>query len=172
MEWRLRRAEPADGAALALVAAATFLETYADEIGTADLVAHCAAKCSAAHFADWAASPDHLLTIAEHAESGAPLGYTALTPPDLPIAAGPELIELRRIYVLLPAIGSGLGPALMARAIADARALGKTRLALGVNPRNARARAFYERHGFRIVGEREFQVGTMQFVDPIYALDL
>lgn len=176
MEWRLRRAEPADAAALALVAAATFLETYAGEISAEDMVAHCADKCAAALFARWAASPDHLLTIAEHAGSGAPLGYAALTPPELPpnllTWGGPGLIELRRIYGLLPAIGGGLGPALIAQAIADARALGKTRLALGVNPRNARARAFYERHGFRIVGEREFRVGAMRFVDPVYALDL
>lgn len=172
MEWRLRRAEPADAAALSLVASATFLETYADEISGENMVAHCAAKCSPAFFAGWLAAPDHHLTIAEHANSGAPLGYTALTPPDLPIAGGAELIELRRIYVLLPAIGGGLGSALMARAIVDARALGNTRLALGVNPRNTRARAFYERHGFQVIGEREFQVGAMRFVDPVYALNL
>ena len=29
----------------------------------------------------------------------------------------------------------------------------------GVNQRNARANSFYERRGFRLVGERSFQVG-------------
>lgn len=169
MNWRLRRAGAGDEAALSLVAAATFLETYAGVVPRDDMLAHIASKCSPDFFAAWIASADQLLTIAEHPDGGAPIGFTALTPPDFPVAFGPETIELRRIYVLAPAHGSGLGAALMERAVADARALGRTRLALGVHPGNARARAFYERHGFRIVGERRFQVGDALFTDPVYA---
>jgi ribosomal protein S18 acetylase RimI-like enzyme len=169
MNWRLRRAEAGDEAALALVAAATFLETYAGIVSRDDMLAHCATKCLASHFAAWLGRADHLVSLSEHPDGGAPLGFTALTPPDFPIAFGPETIELRRIYVLATAHGSGLGKALMDRAVADARALGRTRLALGVHPGNARARAFYERNGFRIVGERRFQVGGALFTDPVYA---
>ncbi len=169
MRWSLRRAEAGDEAALALVAAATFLETYAGAVSRDDMLAHIAGRCSPGFFAGWIASADHPMTMAEHPDGGAPIGFTALTPPDFPVAFGPETIELRRIYVLTTAQGSGLGPALMERAVADARALGRTRLALGVHPGNARARAFYERHGFRIVGERRFQVGTALFTDPVYA---
>ena len=170
--WRLRRAEAGDEAALWLVAAATFLETYAGVVPRDDMLAHVEGKCSAEFFAGWIASADHPLTIAEHPDGGAPVGFTALTPPDFPVAFGPETIELRRIYVLAPAHGSGLGPALIDRAIKDARALGRTQIALGVHPGNARARAFYERHGFRIVGERRFQVGTALFTDPVYAREI
>ena len=169
MGWRLRRAEAGDEAALALVAAATFLETYAGIVPRDDMLAHIANKCSADFFAAWIASADHLMTIVEHRDGAAPVGFTALTPPDFPIAFGPETIELRRIYVLTSAQGSGLGPALIERAIEDAREAGKTQIALGVHPGNARARAFYERHGFRIVGERPFQVGAASFTDPVYA---
>ncbi|WP_375426812.1 GNAT family N-acetyltransferase [uncultured Sphingomonas sp.] len=169
MESRVRRAEAGDEAALALVAAATFLETYAGVVSCGDILAHLAAKCSADFFSAWIASADHVVTLTEHPDGAAPLGFTALTPPDFPIAFGPETIELRRIYVLTSAHGSGLGAALLDRAVEDARALGRTRLALGVYPGNARARAFYERHAFRIVGERRFQVGSASFTDPVYA---
>ena len=169
MDWRLRRAGAGDEAALALVAAATFLETYAGVVPRDDMLAHIGGKCSAAFFATWIASADHVTTIGEHPDGSAPLGFTALTPPDFPVAFGPETIELRRIYVLATAHGSGLGPALIERAIEDARGLAKMQIALGVHPGNARARAFYERHGFRIVGERRFQVGTALFTDPVYA---
>ena len=43
---------------------------------------------------------------------------------------------------------------------------------LGVYPGNARARRFYERHGFRVIGERVFTVGGQRLLDPVYALDL
>ena len=172
MEWRLRRAAATDADALALVAGATFLETYAGIISAADMVRHCKTRCSADHFARWADDPQVVTTLAEHAHGAAPIGFTALTPPDFPIDLGPGTIELRRIYVLAAAHGSGLGAALMARAVDDARALGRTRLTLGVHPGNARARTFYERHGFRVVGERRFQVGDALFTDPVYARDL
>lgn len=169
MNWRLRPATAEDASALSLVACATFLETYAGIVSAADMLHHCATRCSPEHFGRWAADPDVAVTLAEHVDGAAPLGFTALTPPDFPIAFGPGTIELRRIYVLTTAHGSGLGPALMDHAIEDARALGKTQLALGVHPGNGRARAFYERHGFRIVGERRFQVGEALFTDPVYA---
>ena len=172
MDWRLRRAEPGDEPALALVAAATFLQTYAGVVSRRNMLAHCQGKCSPEYFSPWLLSPEHIVTLAEHLEGDAPLGFTALTPPDFPIVFGPETIELRRIYILAATQGAGLGPALMERAMEDARALGKSRLALGVHPGNTRARAFYERHGFTIVGRRRFQVGDAVFDDPVYAREL
>jgi ribosomal protein S18 acetylase RimI-like enzyme len=169
MEWRLRRAGADDADALALVAAATFLETYIGIVSGPDMVRHCATRCSPDHFRRWAADPGTVVSLAEHAEGAAPIGFTALTVPDFPIAFGPETIELRRIYALAAAHGSGLGPALLEQALDDARALGGTQVALGVHPGNGRARAFYERHGFRVVGERIFRVGEAAFVDPVYA---
>ena len=168
-DWRLRRASPADAPALALVAQATFLRTFAGVLPGADIVAHCAANSSTEKFARWAADPACVATLAEHAHGAAPIGYTLLTPPDFPIPTGPADIELKRIYTLASAHGGGLGAALMEQALADAAALGRTRVLLGVHPANARARRFYERHGLAVIGERVFQVGTQRITDPIYA---
>ena len=170
--WRLRRAGPGDAPALALVAAATFLETYAGLIPVADMLAHCADKASPALFADWAARADHAVILAEQPRTGAPLGYAALTPPDLPVARGPGDVERRRIYALGLTHGRGLGHALMTHALDAARALGSGRVLLGVNGDNARAHAFYERQGFAVVGSRRFQVGAGSYDDRVYARDL
>ena len=167
--WRLRRASPADAPAVAMVAQASFLETFAGILAGPDIVAHCARNSSPAAFERWADDPRAVVTIAEHAEGAAPIGYTLLVPPDLPIAMSAGDAELRRIYALSLAHGSGLGRAMMMRAIDDARALGMTRLLLGVLGRNVRARAFYERGGFAVVGERQYLVGSTLYDDLVYA---
>lgn len=172
MDHQLRRASIDDAPALALVASATFLQTFAGMLPGADIVAHCATNSSAAKFAGWAGDSDSVVTLAEHAVGAAPVGYTLLTVPDFPIPTTPADIELKRIYTLSVMHGSGVGAALMTQALADAAALGRRRVLLGVHPGNVRARRFYERHGFVVIGERVFQVGTQRITDPIYARDI
>ncbi|MES1995617.1 MAG: GNAT family N-acetyltransferase [Pseudomonadota bacterium] len=172
MQWRVRQAGVADADLLSLVANATFLDTYAPSLEGADLLAHCLKNNRAEAFAIWLADPATIVTVAEIEPGHAPLGYAVLTTPNFPIALEPTDVELRRIYSLRQAHGTGIGAALMARAIEDAARMGARRLLLGVWEHNARARAFYERHGFRVIGTREFQVGSEVHIDPIYALDL
>ncbi|WP_294274291.1 GNAT family N-acetyltransferase [uncultured Sphingomonas sp.] len=172
MEWRLRRAEPGDAPALSLVAAATFLETFAGTITGPDMVRHCTLNSSPARFDAWIADPACVATLAEHPDGAAPVGYTLLTSPDLPVETDARDIELRRIYTLSLTNGTGLGHRLMARAIDDARAMARRRLLLGVLGINERARAFYEREGFTLAGTRQFRVGETVFDDVIYARDL
>ena len=169
MNWRLRRAEEADAAALALVAGATFLEAFAGVLDGADIVAHVAAKSSAEAFRDWMRDPGSAVTLAEAEAGAAPLGYTVLTAPDLPVEPAPGDIELKRIYTLAPTHGGGLGPALMARALEDARALGCERVLLGVYGGNVRAQRFYAKQGFDVVGTRKFRVGATWHDDLVFA---
>jgi len=169
MEWRLRRATVADAATLALVAGATFLEAFAGVLSGRDIVDHCAAKSNADVFARWAADPASVVMLAEAAAGGAPVGYTVLTAPDLPVPSGPADIELRRIYALTPTHGHGLGPALMQQAVEDARGLGHERLLLGVYGGNARAHRFYDKQGFSRIGTRQFRVGATLHDDFVYA---
>jgi len=169
MTWRLRRAMPGDAPALSLVASATFLDTYATVLTGADIVAHCTMKNGVATFETWLGDPATIVTLAEYEPGHAPIGYTVLTAPDFPIEPGPADIELRRIYLMKQAQGSGLGAALMARALEDAVAASRTRVLLGVWDQNTRARAFYERQGFKVIGTRQFMVGTTLHDDPVYA---
>jgi len=171
--WRLKRATAADAAALSLVASACFLETFAGLLEGPDIVAHCAKANHQDAFRDWTEAAGSRVVVAEIASGGAPIGYSVLTTPDLPaIDTHPDDVELRRIYTLSRTHGTGLGPALMAQALLDARALGRPRVLLGVYAGNERARAFYEKQGFEKVGERQYQVGATLCDDVIYALQL
>ncbi len=168
-DWRLRRASVEDAPAAALVAGASFLATFAGILDGVDIVAHVTKNSAPETFAAWVRDPGSVVTLADHPIGSAPVGYSVLTAPDVPIVTDPDDIELRRIYTLPLAQGTGLGSRLMAQAVADAVAMGKRRLLLGVLGRNARARAFYERHGFELVGTRQYRVGSTLCDDVIYA---
>lgn len=169
--WTLRRAGAGDAAALALVGAATFLETYAGEGWRgADIVAHCAACHTAALYAEWL-ERGWPAWLAE-APEGAPLGYAMLSEPGVPQAQAGDW-ELKRIYALSRLHGSGVGRAMFDAAVGEARARGASRLLLGAYARNHRALAFYRRCGFREIGSRTFSVGGTTFDDDVVmALEL
>jgi ribosomal protein S18 acetylase RimI-like enzyme len=60
----------------------------------------------------------------------------------------------------------------MSTALDAARAEGRARALLGVYAGNIRAVAFYERVGFRRIGERRFRVGENWCDDFIFAMPL
>jgi len=169
----LRRAVPGDEAALALLGAASFLDSYAGVIDGRDIVTHCDRHHSAEKYRAWLADPECALWLAGIEPGQAPIGYLVLTKPDLPL---PSLqtgdTEVRRIYVLSKFQGRQLGRRLMDAAIAHARALGKTRLLLGVYGENKPALAFYGRLGFQPVGVRRFEVGSRTYDDLILGREL
>ena len=169
----LRPASSEDGLALALVGAATFLETYAGLVPGGAIVGHSAKQHRAEVFAEYFAQPETRVWLAEVDPGAAPVGYAMLTAPEFPaelLQAGD--LELRRIYLLSRFHGEGAGRGLMELAIAAARAQGAGRLLLGHHPENHRAIAFYLRAGFEKIGERRFVVGGEVFLDPVLALAL
>jgi GNAT superfamily N-acetyltransferase len=172
MQVEIRRAGPGDEAALALVGAATFLETYAHMIPCADMLAFCAQEHGAARYAEWLADGACRIWIAEAAETCAPVGYAVVTRPDLPIPTAADDLELKRLYALPRLHGSGLGPRLMACAITGATNAGARRLLVGVHSDNSRAIAFYARQGFVQAGKRRFRVGASVFDDLVLARPL
>ena len=172
MDVAIRRAIPGDDAALALVAQATFLETYAHMIPLADMLAFCRREHGEARYVAWLADPACGTWLAQAAATGAPVGYALVSPPDLPIATEAGDLELKRIYTLHRTHGSGLGARLMGAAIAGAAAAGGRRLLLGVHSGNARALAFYARQGFVQAGVRKFPVGGQVYDDLVLARSL
>ena len=169
--WTVRQAVSGDAAALALLGAATFLETYAPLIDGVDIVAQCAAQQRVETYAAWLDGPDSTVFIAA-SDTGAPVGLAVMMPPSPEIdspAIQPGDRELKRIYVLSPWYGSGLGAALMAHGVAEAEARGAKRVLVGVLGRNARALAFYRRQGFVDIGTRRFLVGSHWHDDLVLA---
>ncbi len=167
MEWRLRRAVSGDAPALSLVAAATFLENFAGTISGPDMVRHCNVNSAPAKFDAWIGDPSCVATLAEHPDGAAPVGYTLLLATRSADRNDERDIELRRIYALSLAQGTGLGHALMTRAIDDAKALGaQPHFAGGIGHQPAGPR-FYEREGFELAGTRQFRVGDTIYDDVI-----
>lgn len=161
----IRPARPGDEAALALVGAASFLESYAGIVDGQGIIRHCQERHTAEVYARALADPSQRLWLAEIAPGGAPVGYLHLAAPDLPVPTGPNDIEIKRIYVLSRLHGTGLGRTLVETALEHARAAGHTSVVLGVYKGNERALAFYGRAGFEALGERQFDVGGNVYCD-------
>jgi len=115
-------------------------------------------------FTAYLASPDRAVLVAD--EGGELVGYTMLvfTPPTDPdVRAALTLtptVELSKCYVHPEHHGAGVAHALMDSSLTVARDRAAAGIWLGVNQQNARARAFYERTGFAVVGTKHFTVGT------------
>ena len=169
----IRRAGVGDAAALSLVGRATFLETFAGVLDGDGVLEHCEGPHSAETYARWLADGESRLWLAEAEQGGAPVGYAVLSTPDLPAPdPSPGDIELKRIYLLSRFHGGGLGSRLMEAAVDEARAMGRTRVLLGVYAQNAQAIGFYRARGFEQVGVRRFRVGRREYDDAVMARPL
>ena len=101
------------------------------------------------------------------------VGYSKLRASEFPdCVTGDRPIELERIYVDQNQIGKGLGASLLNECLGYARQAGFAALWLGVWEQNARALAFYERFGFKVVGSHLFQLGSDPQIDLVMELPL
>jgi ribosomal protein S18 acetylase RimI-like enzyme len=169
LDITIRRCAPGDGVALSLVGQATFVQTYAEVLPASDLFLHCEREHGRAYYDARLDDPAYSFWIAEVAETGVPVGYAMLSPPDLPVAVDDGDLELKRIYLLHRFHGTGTGRGLLDTAVAAARAAGAGRLLLGVYGGNDRAMAFYTRQGFHQAGVRKFLVGANEYDDLVLA---
>jgi len=172
MDWHVREATVEDVERLALVGAATFLESFAGVIDGGAIVRHCQRQHAVETYRDYFAA-GAFAWLAEAAPGAAPVGFALLTRPDLPgIDPDGGDLELKRIYALSRLHGTGAGSALMQAAVERAEREGAPRLLLGVYKGNDRALAFYARKGFTPIGERRFRVGDREYEDLVLARPL
>ena len=152
-----RDATAADAAALAGIAAATFIETFGTLYKLSDLdrfIAGYSADAYAVELAD----PDISVRLA--CMGAEPIGFCKISSLKLPApkpAAGAA--ELRQLYIYKPWQGQGIADVLTRWAMAEARARGAPEIWLSVFTDNARARRFYARHGFQEICPYAFMVG-------------
>lgn len=88
------------------------------------------------------------------------LGYCYVAAPGREQPAGSRVAELVAIYVTPARWGQGIGRSLMEAAVAEAEQLGYEEMALWTFERNAQARAFYARLGWRRDGGRRPHAAT------------
>lgn len=79
----------------------------------------------------------------------------------------PKPVELQRLYVHSSQHGTGLAKELVKTAEAQARELGGKNIWLGVWEDNGRGKSFYEKMGFKPVGEHWFWVSRSKRHDWI-----
>lgn len=165
----VRPATPADTPALAALAAHAFRETYRaldDPREIQDYIdEHFAPEVLAAGLAE-AGAVTLLLVDAQ----GSLSGYARVrTDPAPECVAGASPVHLDRLYLDPSRKRGGLGTRLMDAVLDWARAHDRHTIWLGVDHRNAAARAFYARHGFTDVGIRQFLFGGRLYDDPVMA---
>ncbi len=159
--FHLRRAVPADAAPLAEFAQRSFVETFGAANRPEDMAAYLPTAYGEARQRAEIVHPKWTTLLAADAETGDLLGFVQLREGAAgPTVRGRDPIEIQRLYVDFAFHGRGLAKALMVAAEAAAREAGWSTLWLGVWEKNARAIAFYEKCGFRHVGEHPFLLGS------------
>jgi GNAT superfamily N-acetyltransferase len=99
----------------------------------------------------------HRFLILEQADE--PIGFASWSPTD-----APGTYKLHKIYVLSGRQGKGLGKTLLQFILETIRPEGASRLRLNVNRHN-KARQFYERMGFTVIGEEDIDIGHGYFMN-------
>jgi ribosomal protein S18 acetylase RimI-like enzyme len=167
----LRRAVPADAAALAELAARTFSDTFAADNRPEDMAAHLADRFGVRQQTGELSHPDIITFVA--ATGGRLIAYAQIrrhSPPNCVTGEAP--VELGRFYVDRPWHGRGLAQRLMAAARDAGRELGGRTLWLTVWEHNPRAIAFYVKCGFRDVGTQDFLLGADRQTDRVMVAGL
>ena len=171
MTFQLRRATTDDAAALADFLRDMFARTFGAQNKPEDLAAYFAEAFGEEQQRREIANDSIQFWMAEG--SGQVIGCAQLKfgsrSPDL---SAPRQAELGRIYADTRWHGRGVGRALLERCVDAAVSWGATVLWLGVWEKNPRAIAFYEKHGFRVVGEQSFQLGSDLQRDLVMARNL
>lgn len=170
----VRRALPADAAALAEVAGVTFVLACPSSTAQEAIDDFIATALSEAAFARYLADPARTVLVAESV-AGEPFdGYTMLVagePVDADVAAAVRIrptAELSKIYVREGSHGRGTARELLIRTLDAAREGGAAGIWLGTNEENARAQRFYAKHGFERIGTKRFKLGDRYEHDLVF----
>lgn len=168
---RIRRANDLDADLLADLGRRTFYEKFAASNKAEDMDDYSGAAFAIDRIAGELRQEATAFFIADTPTQ--PVGFAKLgaaRPPEC--VMGPSPVRLHKLYVSADAIGSGVGAALMRICIDWAKGAGHESMWLGVWEHNGRARTFYERWGFRPVGNETFRLGSDDQVDLLMELRL
>jgi ribosomal protein S18 acetylase RimI-like enzyme len=167
----IRRATPADAAALASLAERVFRDTFASVNDPGDVELYAATNFGLAVQSREISDPSLVTIVSEH--DGELNGFAQVR-----VASRIECIlakrpmELCRFYVSHRWHGLGVAHKLMNEVLSTVSGLASDRLWLGVWERNDRAVRFYRKFGFVVVGDHAFVLGHDTQRDLVMALEL
>jgi len=167
----IRYADNDDASVLAELGRKTFYDSFIDFNTEQDMDAYLSEHYSQEIQLSEIQDPETVILIAE--QDGVPVGYAQLKGrSNGDGVAGTNPMELQRIYSIREYIGKGVGSALMKESIREGKERGFNSLWLGVWEKNERAIKFYEKWGFKKVGEHVFMLGQDIQNDITMELDL
>ena len=167
MNLEIRRADVSDAATIALLGRITFAESFghlfqehAEDLRTyldrTFAVGKIRGSLEQPCNAYWLGSVD-----------GLPVSYAKLkypsAPSATPVADRSDISQLQKIYVLREFSGRGIGQPLLHEVLRHADTLQAAAVWLDVLEENIRAVQFYERHGFRALGNDTYTIGAQTF---------
>lgn len=166
MGFEIRHATLVDLDELVALTAESFRETYSGGTDPEEVERHITMNFSPERIAAEISDPESSLLLGCLGTEA--IGYAFLrkgTAPDC--VAGTSPLELVRLYLLKDRIGAGFGSALMQACLDEQQRLQCEPIWLGMWDQNARARAFYEKWGFREAGRYEFLFGGTSYQDLV-----
>ena len=171
MDMQIRKAQPADAEVIALLGRITFSETfgYLFVDHASDLRAYLDRTFAVAKIRHSIEQPENTYWLASI--DALPVGYAKLKFPS-PAAMLPagSVAQLQKIYVLKEFLGQGIGKPLFASVLEQASSLKIDSLWLDVLKENSRAIRFYERLGFKALGDEAYAIGAQTFTFHLMAL--
>jgi diamine N-acetyltransferase len=151
----IRLATHADVDGLVQLAQESYTAAFGHSFEPADLTAHLKRNLSPQNFERMLG--DDTVLVAEVA--GRLVGYVQFGASDYDAEVTPKSDqELRRLYVLPACQNQGIGARLMEAALAHPTMRAAGRIFLDVWEHNPGAQRFYARHGFKVIGQRQFVV--------------
>jgi len=159
--WSVRRALGADAERLHEIAEATFRDTFGSSNTDEDMDLHCSRAFTPEAQARELDDPAMDTFVIDDPRGDRFAAYAQIRSGAKPPSVQSERpIELQRFYVRSEFHGGGLAKILMDAVLSRAREKRADTLWLGVWEENPRAIRFYEKCGFRPVGDQTFLLGT------------
>jgi len=156
----LRLATESDAALLSELGARLFEQTFGAQNTADDMRLYLADAFRSELVRANLSDPHQRTWIAEEGANGA-IGYAVLTRSPAPLhLQAQQAAEIVRLYADQQWHGRGVGASLMDACLKQAREWKSELVWLGVWEVNARAIAFYQKHGFRSMGTQTFLLGT------------
>lgn len=170
-EVSIRKATSADVGLISSLSIVTFYEAYFEQDDPHDLANYLIETFSVEAIA---AEMDSLVSTYHIAfRLGKAVGYAKLRNGDPhESVTSRNAIELQRIYLVERVWGTGIGEILLDHCIAEARAMGKQVLWLGVWEENLRGLSFYRKHGFERVGTLTFPYADSVGINAVMEIAL
>lgn len=158
-EILIRKADRHDARLISVLGAVTFYEAYFEQDAPPDLANYITDSFNVPEIEAQLANQSAEFFILYR--NGKAVGYAKLRKDSKADCIEiKNAVELQRIYLLQAVWGAGVGEELLNFCLAEACRQGYESLWLGVWEENRRAIRFYEKQGFREVGEVSFPYGS------------